>query len=115
MLDINAEVESVLDTTGYNVVFRYPQNLKELPVAAFYTVSETGEMSADNCEMFRRGVVGIDIFAKDPAQCTKMSQKIMKAMQTDNWSMTETADGNSETDGVFRRNMKFVKSFYVFE
>lgn len=115
MLDINAEVQSVLDTTDYKAVFRYPQNLKELPVAAFYTISEAAEMSADNCEMFRRGEASIDIFADTPLQCTAMSATIESAMTAAGWVMTEVKDAESETDGAFRRDMKFVKSFYVFE
>ncbi len=115
MLDINAEVQSVLDGTGYRAVFRYPQNLKELPVAAFYTISETAEMSADNCEMLRRGEVGIDIFADTPLKCAEMSSAIKSAMTADGWFISGAKDAESEDDGAFRRDMKFVKTFYVFE
>lgn len=115
MLDINAEVQSVLDKTGYRAVFRYPQNLKELPVVAFYIISEATEMSADNCEMLRRGEVGIDIFADTPLKCGEMSATVKSAMTADGWFMSDVKDAESETDGAFRRDMKFVKSFYVFE
>ena len=115
MVDINAQAQAALEKTGYNVVFRYPQNMGEIPVIAFYTVSESGELSADNCEMFRRGVIGADVFGTTPMECMLMSQSAETAMKADGWDMIEAADADSEADGVFCRKMKFTKSFYVFE
>lgn len=113
MIDINAEVYNILEETGYDIVFHYPQRLGVLPVVSFYTISESGEMSVDNIEMFRAGVIGIDIYAPSPAKCGEMGLFIDAALKRNGWSHIMSMDVPEETDGVFHRAMRYTKSFFV--
>lgn len=115
LIDINAQAQKALETTGYNTVFRYPQSMRDIPVISFYTVSESGEMSADNRELLRQGTIGIGIFADAPTKCAEMAYAVERAMLNDGWSMIYSMDVAAETDGVFERDMRFTKSFYVFD
>ncbi len=113
MIDINAEVYNILEGTGYDIVFHYPQRLGALPVVSFYTVSESGEMSADNVEMFRSGVIGVDIYANAPAQCGEIAASVGAALADNGWGHIMSTDVPEETDGVFHRAMRYTKSFFV--
>ena len=115
MLDINIEAQKALEKTGYNIAFHYPQSMDTIPVVSFYTVSEAGDMSADNCEMFRTGVVAVDVFCDVPSQSGVMAQQINQVMNEDGWSRISTMDIPEETDGLFHKSMKFTKSFFMLD
>jgi len=115
MLDINIEAQNALEKTGYPVVFHYPQRMDSLPVISFCTVSETGEMSADNRDMFTSGVVRLDVFSSVPAECGEMDRAICKAMTDDGWSRLSAVDVPERADGLFHRSMEYTKSFFTWE
>lgn len=113
MIDINIEAQRALDTTGYKVVFHYPQSTETLPVVSFYMISESGDMSADNSEMFQTGVIGIDIFTDTPMQGGEMALNINAAMSAHGWCRIMSMDVPEETDGVFHKAMRYTKSFFI--
>lgn len=115
MIDINIEAEKSLEKTGYNIVFHYPQKMSALPVVSFFTVSESGGMSADNTDLFRCGVVEVGIFSQVPSQHSQMAQQINKVMTDDGWSRINSMDVPEEKDGVFHRKIRYTKSFICIE
>lgn len=115
MIDINLEAQKALLKTGYRIVFQYPQCMAQFPVVSFNTVSESGDMSADNLTISQRGTVEIDIFASTPKECGEMALVIDSVMAEEGWIRVVSGDTNAETDGVFCKTMRFTKSFYIFE
>lgn len=110
MTDINANVNDILNKLPYNVVFRYPKSFNSIPVISFFTLSDTVGMTADNTELLEDGNVQIDVWAKNPKQCTDISIEINTLMEKEMWTRYFLMDMERECD-VYHRTIRYNKIF----
>ncbi|MGM9935771.1 MAG: hypothetical protein ACI38A_00315 [Candidatus Ornithomonoglobus sp.] len=110
MIDINADAEKTLAALPYKLVYTRPEQWNELPVISFYDLNTSGAFASDNETDIDKGLLVIDIWARDPSQAAKIACEVISVMNAAGW-YTELNRHVDKTDGIYHRTTRFSKIF----
>lgn len=113
-MDANAITEKILKELPYALVFRYPESKTPIPAISFFTLSEAVSLMADNKVLLKDVTVQIDVWAKNPKQCSDMNNEISSLMNGEGWIEIFAMDNEKKSE-VFNRTIKYAKVFAVDE
>lgn len=113
MIDINEEAEKTLGKLKCKVVFQYPKNFNNLPIASCYTVTECGVFYADNDESIQEGHIQIDIWAEIPKECSDLAIEVNEIMTKDRWVREMSMDVPQKDENIYHKTMRFKKYFML--
>jgi hypothetical protein len=112
MIDVNLVLNSELKELPYPSAFYYPSEKAKLPCISYYGLHDEKSFSSDNNGGFQESYVSVDVWAKTPAQCSKIAIEVEELLSQKGWVRENMRDIAPE-GGVYHKNMRFVRTFII--
>ncbi len=113
MIDVKSEVRDILSgLDGVCVRFYMPPEDAQFPLAVYFELSRVPKLMCDNTHGSFVSTVQLDAWDTAPAGADSTGGMIEEAMRNNGWMMILSRDLFDNEEGLWRRNMKFIKEFF---